>query len=373
MIAHRSFIPLWIFLALAAPVCLPIKAAAVTVEQIPSPRPAGWVVDLTGTLPSSTVADLNRLGDDVKARTGAELAVVVIPTTGGTDPHDFATRLFNTWGIGEAGKDNGVLVFAALDDRAAEIILGNGVDDDARVRKSESIMQRQMVPRFRAGDAAGALWHGAQACANWILVPESQPDVAAPPSPSPQGLYRPRTLPGPVKRGSPAGYGPLFFILALFSAIGGGIWLFNRPPSCPRCKEAMTLLDEAADDAYLQPSEQLEERIGSVDHQVWTCAVCGEQSRQRRVRFFSGYGDCPQCSSRALKSTTTTLSAATYDHGGLVQIHEECANCSHRNSFTRSTPRMSRPSSRSSFSSSGSRSSGFGGGRSSGRGSSGRW
>ena len=371
MIARRSFIPLWVFLALTAG-----AAQAVTVEQIPSPRPAGWVVDLTGTLPSETVADLNRLGDDIKAWTGAELAVVVIPTTGGAEHREFATRLFNTWGIGERGKDNGVLVFAALDDRAAEIILGNGVDDDAKVLKSESIMQRLMVPRFREGDAAGALWHGAQACANWILGPASPPETAAPaplsPAPPQQNLYK-------QKNGLSSGMRDLLATLlpiALAGSAGLGLWFAIRPPRCPRCREAMTKLDEAADDAYLQPSEQLEERIGSVDHQIWTCPACGEQTKSRRVRFFSGYENCPQCSVRALRSTTTTVQSATYDHGGLVRIDEECANCSHRNSFSRSTARLQKPSVRPRFfssGSSGSRSSGFGGGRSSGRGASGRW
>ena len=368
MIARRSFIPLWISLALAS--ALTVSVGAVTVEQIPSPRPAGWVVDLTGTLPSETVASLNSLGDEVKSRTGAELAVVVIPTTGGAEPRGFATRLFNAWGIGEQSKDNGVLVFAALDDRAAEIILGNGVDDDARVRASEAIMQEVMVPRFREGDSAGAIRQGAHACADRILgMPAPQPETVPRPVPvspaPPQPLaYRPRPA------SSPQGDSWPLVVFGLLGAAGFGGWFLTRPPRCPRCREAMTKLDEASDDAYLQPSEQLEERIGSVDHQVWNCPACGEQTRNRKVLFFSGYADCPKCSVRALRSTTTTLQQATYDHGGLVRVDEECASCSHTNSFTRSTARKQRPSSRSRSSS---HSSGFGGGRSSGRGSSGRW
>lgn len=111
-----------------------LPAQAVTVEQIPNPRPDGWSMDLTGTLPAETVAELNRLGDEVKAQTGAEIAVVVVGTIDGADPRQFATGLFNAWGIGEAEKKNGLLVFAALDDRAAEIILGDGISDDARQR-----------------------------------------------------------------------------------------------------------------------------------------------------------------------------------------------------------------------------------------------
>ena len=91
-------------------------AVELTVEEIPTPRPAGWAVDLTNTLPPERLAELNQLGDQIKEKTGAEMAVVVVSSTNGVDAHEFATRLFNTWEIGERGKGNGLLVFAALAD-----------------------------------------------------------------------------------------------------------------------------------------------------------------------------------------------------------------------------------------------------------------
>lgn len=163
---------LFLLVVLAAP------AGAFTADDVPSPRPEGWVVDLTGTLTIDTVTELNRLSDEIKTRTGAELAVVVIPTTGGADPHDFAAHLFNAWGLGEPGKAGGVLVFAALDDQAAEIILGGGVDGGARVRESAAIVQGEMMPRFRGGNPVEAIRNGVQSCAARILgvaVPMAAP------------------------------------------------------------------------------------------------------------------------------------------------------------------------------------------------------
>ena len=114
--------------AAALCLCLAASAGAVTIEQIPDPRPAGWTVDLTGSLTPETIQALNRLGDDVKAQTGGEMMVVVVGSIDGADPRDFATRLGNAWGIGDRDADNGLLLFAALDDRAAEIALGTGID-----------------------------------------------------------------------------------------------------------------------------------------------------------------------------------------------------------------------------------------------------
>lgn len=56
---------------------------AVTIEQIPSPRPYRWVVDLTGSLDPETVDALNRLGDEVKQQNAGEIAVVVVGTIEG--------------------------------------------------------------------------------------------------------------------------------------------------------------------------------------------------------------------------------------------------------------------------------------------------
>lgn len=150
-------------------VVLAAPAAAFTADDVPSPRPEGWVVDLTGTLPIDTVTELNRLSDEVKVRTGAELAVVVIPTTGGADPHAFAARLLDAWGIGKAGKNNGVLVFTALDDQATEIILGGGLDGEDRGREIEAIVQGEMMPRFRGGNPVEAIRNGVQSCAARVL------------------------------------------------------------------------------------------------------------------------------------------------------------------------------------------------------------
>src|SRR5262249_28580195 len=80
-----------------------LPAAAVTVEEIPSPRPNGWAVDQTGRISQERLAEIDRVGDEVRAKGGGEIAVVVIGTTDGVPSRPFATRLFNRWKIGQAG------------------------------------------------------------------------------------------------------------------------------------------------------------------------------------------------------------------------------------------------------------------------------
>jgi uncharacterized protein len=340
-----------------------LPARAITVEQIP--RPAGWAVDLTGTLSAATLADLNRLGDDVKAKTGAELAVVVISTTGGVKPRQFATRLLNHWGIGAPGQNNGLLVFAALDDRTVEIILGDDLDDDARVRASEEIVQEVMVPRFREGDPAGAVLQGAVACASRILGASPVPaEVLVSPKASPSSSRRSRALLVPL------GFGFLLLLLAGGAALAGGIWLLVRPHLCPKCRTKMVLLSEAQDDAHLQPSERTEERIGSVNYNIWHCPGCGEIRKTRWGRFFSGYSTCLSCSARTSISLYTTVLPATRNTTGLIRVDKRCAHCFHSRSYTYATPCLETSDAYLISSDSGSSSDG---GHSSGHGASGHW
>lgn len=336
-----------------------VAAVAVEVRDIPSPRPAGWVTDLTGAMKPPDVSRLNALGDRVKAETGGELAVVLVPSIGGRDPRRFATDLFNAWGLGSRQRNDGVLVFVALGDRAAEIVLGDGLDDAGRTAAADVIMQEHMVPRFKAGDPSGAVVAGAVRCAERILgLKEAGPLPATPSAPLSDRL--PPWWPWAAGAGG----------AGLLPAMVWGIraWLRGRPRDCSKCGQPMVRLGEQEDDAHLEAKEKVEERIESVDYDVWACRSCGGVVKFRWDAWFSRYHRCPRCRARTRGEAKTTLRAATASSGGLVRIDEKCENCDYRNSYTRSTPTLSDSSSSSSSSSSG-----FGGGSSSGGGASGRW
>ena len=343
-----------------------IWAASVS-AQIPSPRPDGWVVDQTGTIRIQTITRLNEIGDAVARQNKGEIAVVVIETTHGRNHRQFATRLFNEWGVGSADRDDGVLVFAAMSDRKAEIILGDGVDDDSRVRIAERIMQQTMVPRFKQGDPGGALLAGTQECAQTILFTDL-----------PLAAVSPVAMPRPDRNAAPRGDtpgSPVCWIIAAVLGIGGsgGGWLGirqyyrYRKRNCPLCKSPMEMLGEVEDDKHLKPSELTEERISSVDYDIWSCVGCSFVSKRKFRAFFSRYATCPRCSARTKSSSSRTVRSPTYISTGLKEITDTCVHCSYHNTYTRSIPRRTKSSSSSSGSS------GFSGGSSSGRGASGSW
>jgi uncharacterized protein len=373
------------WIAACALLALTVPAAAVTVRDIPTPRPNGWVVDLAGTLPPTAIGELNRIGDRVKHDLGAEMAVVVVPDTSGAPSRTFAVELFNHWGIGDAGADNGLLLFVAINDRVAEIVLGDGIDSAQEQRASEEIMDRTMLPRFRQGEPARAIVDGARECAERILgLPGA---AAAEPlgvrgSPAGATVHTPASADGPVEAlpgarpTAPAGrrwLAPAGVVIAgcVAALAAVALWLAKRPKRCPSCGATMVVLDEARDDDHLSESAQVEERIGSVDYRVWWCAACRKTETRRHSRWFSSYRVCPGCAARTLRSSTTTLEEATQYSGGLARVDEVCVHCDHSSSREYATPRLPDPDDSSSSSSSSG--SGFGGGSSSGGGSSGSW
>ena len=354
---------------------VPLGVGAIDVASIPTPRPDGWVADTAGLLDEAAVARINAIGDAVHARDGAEIAVVTVPTTGGADARRFATDLFNHWQIGHAERDNGVLVFVAIEDRAAELILGDGIDDDAQVAIADVIMQGVMVPRFREGDPAGALVAGTETVAMRLfgldpgtlatLAPGSSatPVAAAEPPREDLASSLSALASDPEAQAIGLGVGGTGLLGGL--VLGVRRYLRFRPRRCDRCGGQMTRLDETGDDAHLGPAELKEEQLRSVDYDLWACSACRHVEKLRYGAWFTSYAKCPQCRAVTKSSAETTLVAATYDHGGRVRVDEECQFCGYRNSFERATPKKTRSSSSSS--------SGFGGGSSSGRGSSGRW
>ena len=111
---------------------------------------------------------------------GAQIAVVVLNSIGTDNPNDFGTRLFNYWGIGQAGIDNGLLILLVMDQRRVEFITGNGLEEILPDVLCYQIQQELMVPLFKAGDYSNGILDGLLACANVITTNEI---YQAPPPP----------------------------------------------------------------------------------------------------------------------------------------------------------------------------------------------
>ncbi|MFL5358008.1 TPM domain-containing protein [Archangium sp.] len=362
---------------------LGLPARGETVGSIPRPRPGTWAVDTTGTLSTTAISGVNLYGSEVDHKGLGQLAVVVVRTTEGVNPRDFATGLFNQWGIGHAGRNDGALLFIALRDRKAEIVLGDGVSSRADTNRSDALMSGEIVPAFKRGDPQAAVLAGARGLSSLLEHSPLNGDVAgtttAPQEAPPvQGSYDPGYTTARMETTrSYEDVSPWLYGSGAGGLVLGGLglrrWLRRRPRICEGCQLPRQLLDEDSDDAHLDRGQRLEEKLGSVDYDAWWCESCQDVRVERYGAWLTSYSQCPGCGYKTKSESTSTIRSATYDHGGLVEVTVTCKHCSHRDRFTRSTPRLTRSSSSSSGGSRSSSSSSFGGGRSSGGGSSGSW
>jgi uncharacterized protein len=157
--------------------------------------------------------------------------------------------------------------------------------------------------------------------------------------------------------------------LGLGSIAGVRKWRRYKRRRCPACQALMVRLAESDDDALLEKGQQTEERIGSVDYDVWKCQACSNHFTLRYPKWFSSFEKCPQCRNRTKSSTQTVIKQATTSSSGSARVVEQCAFCSFRRQYSKVLPRIQSSSSSSSGSSS-SGSSSFGGGSSGGGGAS---
>ncbi len=120
-------------------------------------EPDGHVSDFAQVLSVEEESSLESSLEEVKQRTGAEVAVVTVPNMGGDYIEHYAVELFREWGIGMREKDNGLLVLVAVEEREARIEVGYGLEGVITDSRSGEIIRTSMVPSFKEGKYATGL------------------------------------------------------------------------------------------------------------------------------------------------------------------------------------------------------------------------
>ena len=148
----------WFVLLLAFAAMLAwLPTAQARPVPVPVPAMSSRVVDLTNTLQASEADDLRQQIDALETDTRAQLAVLIVPTTGEDSIEQFATRVFAEWKLGREAEDDGLLLLVALKDRRMRIEVGTGLEGKITDIQAARIIDQQMTPRFRSGDFAGGI------------------------------------------------------------------------------------------------------------------------------------------------------------------------------------------------------------------------
>jgi uncharacterized protein len=138
-------------------------AAAPSTAQSRFPKFSAPVVDAAGVLDETTETQLDAELNDYQARTGNQIAVAIVDTTGDDSIEDYTIDVARSWGVGVEGKDNGVLLLLAIDDRKMRIEVGRRLEGDLTDLESGRIIRDVLRPRLQDGDYGAAVRDGVQA------------------------------------------------------------------------------------------------------------------------------------------------------------------------------------------------------------------
>jgi len=145
------------------------------------PPLAARVTDQAGVLSSATRGRLEETLRALEARTGAQVAVLVLPSLDGESLEAYSVKVAQTWGLGRKGVDDGVLFLVAKNDRKMRIEVGYGLEARLTDALTRRILDGEVRPRFRQNDFDGGIEAGVDAIASAI---EGRPLPAPPPSSS---------------------------------------------------------------------------------------------------------------------------------------------------------------------------------------------
>lgn len=138
----------------AASLCLGAPAHA---QDAPVPPLSGRVIDQTGTLTPAQVQALSRKLEAIETQRGAQVVVLIVPSTQPEDIASYGQRVADTWKLGRRDVGDGVVIVVAKNDRRINIEVAKTLEGAIPDVVAGRIINEQIKPAFRADDYAGGL------------------------------------------------------------------------------------------------------------------------------------------------------------------------------------------------------------------------
>ena len=328
-------------------------------ELVPPLPPGGtYISDAPGLIDPGALASLNARIESLQREGLGDIAVAIIPSIGDYTPSEVGVAIYRSWrvgridSIGSARRNLGVLLLIVPKELAPDssgvcwITTGRGAEGVVTDAASGRICRDVIVPHLRERNYAAAVSAAIDALEARLRSDEG---IAAEPPSAP-------TTPGKRRPGwlwmIPAG------LATLGAGIGARYWRRHRSRTCPNCGRKMQRLSEADDDAELEHGQRVEERVRSVNYDVWKCRACAETLVLPYGRVFSSYRKCDACGRKAMRTKRKVVKEATYTRTGLAEDTHHCEACGVTRVERVVLPKETPPSASTSSGSSG----GFGGG-----------
>lgn len=329
-----------------------------------------YVSDENHLIPPAQLADINSSLKKLEETSTCEGAVCVVKTTGDLSIEDYTYNLFRRWGVGKKDKNNGFLIVIAMDDRKVRIEVGSGAEGVLTDIACANIIRTDIIPALKYGNIGVAIYSAVKTIYSMLTNPEVAREVQSAQGESAMGnvvnidkdvlwrflglmalcvfcavlmmlLIDVRASHGRdnyrramIWRSHFAIYWwsvllslgctlPLAFIAYLLYRHAR-----NVTEICPTCNGKMKKMNEEDDNNYLSSSQDFEERLGTVDYDVWVCPDCGTVERFPYREKQLKYKECPACGTVAMNLVCNkVLDPATTGKEGHGERVYQCQYC----------------------------------------------
>jgi len=389
-----------------------IFSQSFTVKSVPNPKTAisnSYISDPANLLSTADKNRLNRISTNLENISGAQVAIVMLPSIGEENPKEFSTALFNHWGVGQKYADNGLLILTVIDQRRTEFETGLGMEAILPDAICYRVGMQELVPHYKLGNYGkgleAALIKFKEIIDNPEVVEEFRTNreiYGGGKDNAMQGIYwyfminlilhlaliiwilltlwNKEDLYDKYRSIRPLHHWvfmipfPLPYILAYF-LIGRLLKkLRNQKRFSTVTGNPMRKLSEEEEDDFLEKGQIVEEEIGVIDYDVWVDEEGDEILILKYATRYSKYENCRECNFKTYYlAHQEVLSHASYSRSGLKEIIHECKNCGFQNVTQRTIPRKTRSTGGGGFSGGGGGGGSFGGGFSGGGGAGVSW
>lgn len=140
-----------------------LTGCAVSADEVPVPQLKARVTDLTGTLTQAQRQSLEANLAAFEQRRGSQIAVLMLPSTQPETIEQYSIRVAESWKIGRARVDDGVILVIAKDDHKLRIEVGRGLEGAIPDVVAKRVIREVIAPHFLNGDFNGGIADGTAA------------------------------------------------------------------------------------------------------------------------------------------------------------------------------------------------------------------
>jgi len=135
-----------------------LPAGILAQDKLPVPsKPEAWVNDYAGVFSRDQASSLNQKLNAFEYRSSTQIFVVTVSDNGGYPVSDLSQRIGEAWGVGQEGKDNGIVILVDMQDRDVFITTGYGVEEFVTDALARRIIENEVLPAFKQGDYFGGI------------------------------------------------------------------------------------------------------------------------------------------------------------------------------------------------------------------------